>query len=61
MIFVVVVCPYMPYLLYFIRFGVQGGKSTHSCAKKALRSCSCGLKRVTVVLECMYSHVEAKY
>lgn len=32
--FVAVVCPYMLYLLSFIWFGVQGGKSTHSCARR---------------------------
>lgn len=30
--FVAVVCPYMFYLLCIIWFGVQGGKSAHSCA-----------------------------
>lgn len=32
----VVVCPYMLYLLYFIWFGVQGGKSTLSFATEGL-------------------------
>lgn len=55
----VVVCPYMLYLLYFIWFGVQGGKSTHSCATEGLCPCSCGLRSVTAVPECLYPHREA--
>lgn len=31
-----VVCPYVLYLLYFIWFGVQGGKCTLSCATEGL-------------------------